>query len=126
MNGSVDLIGGLCFSCRYLSVHLTPAVPVVAVLLFVFVMCTLLRTAFSDPGIIPRATVDEAADAEKRTGMWHSAVDGGQTAVIGDTSRDILRQTHTSARFIYNCIGIFSGKMLFMFLLFLCGYLFSS
>lgn len=57
----------LAFDCRYLSVHLTPAVPVVAVLLFIFVMCTLLRTAFSDPGIIPRATADEAADAEKRT-----------------------------------------------------------
>lgn len=87
VNGSVDLIGGLCFSCRYLSVHLTPAVPVVAVLLFIFVMCTLLRTAFSDPGIIPRATADEAADAEKRTGM---AFNRGRRPNCGyrNTSRD--------------------------------------
>jgi len=36
--------------------------------LFIFVMGTLLRTALSDPGIIPRATAQEAADTERHIG----------------------------------------------------------
>nr|XP_006815869.1 PREDICTED: probable palmitoyltransferase ZDHHC14-like [Saccoglossus kowalevskii] len=54
------------FDCPYLAENLTPAIPIVAILLFLFVMATLLRTAFSDPGVIPRATPDEAADIEKQ------------------------------------------------------------
>ena len=46
----------------------TAAVPLVACLLFVFVMATLLRTALTDPGIIPRATPDEAAETERHIG----------------------------------------------------------
>ena len=57
-----------CSSCRYLSVELTPAIPVIAVIIVVFVMSTLLRTAFSDPGIIPRATPLEAEETERRIG----------------------------------------------------------
>jgi len=56
-------------SCRLLMPRFTAAVPVVACLLFIFVMATLLRTAFSDPGIIPRATPHEAADTEKHIGI---------------------------------------------------------
>lgn len=36
--------------------------------LFVFVIISLLRTSFTDPGILPRATPDEAADIEKQIG----------------------------------------------------------
>jgi hypothetical protein len=32
------------------------------------VLATLFRTSFSDPGVIPRATPDEAADIEKQIG----------------------------------------------------------
>lgn len=53
------------FDCPYLAVHITPAIPVVGAVLFIFVMSTLLRTSFSDPGVIPRATTDEAADIER-------------------------------------------------------------
>jgi len=51
----------------------TAAVPVVTCLLFIFVMATLLRTALSDPGIIPRATRQEAEDTERHIGsvfLW--------------------------------------------------------
>lgn len=33
-----------------------------------FVVTSLLRTSFTDPGILPRATPDEAADIEKQIG----------------------------------------------------------
>lgn len=59
----------LCFySCPYLSVNITPAIPIIGALLFCFVLATLFRTSFSDPGVIPRATQDEAADIEKQIG----------------------------------------------------------
>jgi len=57
-------------SCPYLASQISPAIPAVAALLFIFVMCTLLRTSFSDPGIIPRATPDEAADVERQIGLF--------------------------------------------------------
>ena len=47
---------------------MTYAIPTVGGLLFIFVMGTLLRTAFSDPGIIPRAHAEEAAYIEKSLG----------------------------------------------------------
>lgn len=55
--------------------NITPAIPVVGGLLFIFVMATLLRTSFSDPGVIPRATPDEAAYTEKQIG--NIPADGG-------------------------------------------------
>ncbi|KAI5102619.1 putative palmitoyltransferase ZDHHC14 isoform X1 [Silurus meridionalis] len=54
------------FDCPFLALTLTPAIPVVGGALFCFVMGTLLRTSFSDPGVLPRATPDEAADLERQ------------------------------------------------------------
>jgi len=58
-------------SCPYLIVQLTPAVPVIGAVLLVFVMAALLRTSWTDPGIIPRATAQEAADTERQIGSFH-------------------------------------------------------
>lgn len=55
-----------CFSCPFLAQHITPAIPIVGGILYVFVMIALFRTSFSDPGVIPRASADEAADIEKQ------------------------------------------------------------
>ncbi|XP_077455168.1 palmitoyltransferase ZDHHC18a isoform X1 [Stigmatopora argus] len=54
------------FDCPFLVVHLTVCIPVIGGVLFVFVVLSLLRTSFTDPGILPRATLDEAADIEKQ------------------------------------------------------------
>ena len=56
------------FDCPYLAVNVSPAVPVIAAVLFVSVLSNLFKTSFSDPGILPRATKDEAADIEKQVG----------------------------------------------------------
>ncbi|CAL4092380.1 unnamed protein product, partial [Meganyctiphanes norvegica] len=48
------------FDGIYLAMNVTPALPVAVSILLVFVISILCRTAFSDPGIIPRATNDEA------------------------------------------------------------------
>ncbi|KFO73682.1 Palmitoyltransferase ZDHHC18, partial [Cuculus canorus] len=55
-------------SCPFLASHLTLAIPIIAALLFFFVISCLLQTSFRDPGILPRATPSEAADLEKRIG----------------------------------------------------------
>lgn len=59
--------------CRYLAVQLSPAIPVFAAVLFLFAMATLLRTSFSDPGVIPRALPDEAAFIEMEIGECGAA-----------------------------------------------------
>uniref|UniRef100_UPI0037E956C0 palmitoyltransferase ZDHHC18a isoform X1 n=1 Tax=Semicossyphus pulcher TaxID=241346 RepID=UPI0037E956C0 len=54
------------FDCPFLVTQLTVFIPVIGGVLFVFVVLSLLRTSFTDPGILPRATPDEAADIEKQ------------------------------------------------------------
>ncbi|KAL1378631.1 hypothetical protein pipiens_015461, partial [Culex pipiens pipiens] len=54
------------FDCPFLAERITPAIPIVGGILFVFTMSSLFRTSFSDPGIIPRASQDEAAYIEKQ------------------------------------------------------------
>ncbi|XP_037310169.1 palmitoyltransferase ZDHHC18a isoform X1 [Pungitius pungitius] len=54
------------FDCPFLVEHLTVFIPVIGGVLSLFVVTSLLRTSFTDPGILPRATPDEAADLEKQ------------------------------------------------------------
>ncbi|XP_051527913.1 palmitoyltransferase ZDHHC18-B isoform X2 [Myxocyprinus asiaticus] len=54
------------FDCPFLVKHLTSCIPVIGGVLFVFVIISLLQTSFTDPGILPRATAEEAADIEKQ------------------------------------------------------------
>ncbi|KAJ8255133.1 hypothetical protein GJAV_G00201290 [Gymnothorax javanicus] len=77
------LILGTCtlffaFECPYLAVHLSPAIPVFAILLFLFVMATLLRTSFSDPGVLPRAMPDEATFIEMEIEAANGNIPTGQ------------------------------------------------
>uniref|UniRef100_A0A3Q2NXW9 Palmitoyltransferase n=1 Tax=Fundulus heteroclitus TaxID=8078 RepID=A0A3Q2NXW9_FUNHE len=54
------------FDCPFLVKHLTGCIPAIGGVLFVFVLVTLLQTSFTDPGILPRATPEEAADVERQ------------------------------------------------------------
>ncbi|XP_015255595.1 PREDICTED: palmitoyltransferase ZDHHC18-like isoform X1 [Cyprinodon variegatus] len=54
------------FDCPFLVKHLTRCIPAIGGVLFVFVLITLFQTSFTDPGILPRATPDEAADVERQ------------------------------------------------------------
>ncbi|KAG7484253.1 hypothetical protein MATL_G00047190 [Megalops atlanticus] len=77
------LIVGTCalffaFECPYLAVNLSPAIPVVAAVLFLFVVAMLLRTSFSDPGVLPRALPEEAAFIEMEIEAANGNVPPGQ------------------------------------------------
>ncbi|XP_017263941.1 palmitoyltransferase ZDHHC9 [Kryptolebias marmoratus] len=77
------LIVGTCslffaFECPYLAVHLSPAIPVFAVILFLFVIAFLLRTSFSDPGVLPRALPEEANFIEMEIEAANGNVPAGQ------------------------------------------------
>lgn len=61
------------YDCAYLAVNVTIAIPIIGALLFLFTMLSLLRTSLTDPGIIPRATPDEAAYVEKQIEVTNSA-----------------------------------------------------
>lgn len=57
-------------SCPYLAQNVSILIPIVGGILFLFTMSALLRTSLTDPGIIPRATQDEAAYVEKQIGKY--------------------------------------------------------
>ncbi|XP_053285022.1 palmitoyltransferase ZDHHC9 isoform X1 [Pleuronectes platessa] len=77
------LIVGTCslffaFECPYLALHLSPFIPVFAIVLFLFVMAMLLRTSFSDPGVLPRALQEEATFIEMEIEAANGNVPAGQ------------------------------------------------
>uniref|UniRef100_A0A096MDS5 Palmitoyltransferase n=1 Tax=Poecilia formosa TaxID=48698 RepID=A0A096MDS5_POEFO len=68
--GLILVTSGLFFifdkSCYSLCDHMVETLVKVGGVLFVFVLITLLQTSFTDPGILPRATPEEAADIERQ------------------------------------------------------------
>uniref|UniRef100_A0A1B0AR27 Palmitoyltransferase n=1 Tax=Glossina palpalis gambiensis TaxID=67801 RepID=A0A1B0AR27_9MUSC len=54
------------FFCPFLATRINPIIPIVGAVLYFFTMSSLLRTTFTDPGVIPRASYDEAAYIEKQ------------------------------------------------------------
>ncbi|CAH0558356.1 unnamed protein product [Brassicogethes aeneus] len=61
------------FDCKYLAENVTVAIPIIGAVLFIFTMSSLLRTSLTDPGIIPRATNEEANYVEKQIEVTNSA-----------------------------------------------------
>ncbi|KAF6768645.1 hypothetical protein AHF37_03404 [Paragonimus kellicotti] len=104
------------FEARLLTPRLTPAVPIFAAFLFFYVLATFFRTAFSDPGIIPRATTAEAewtkmsiATGELQTDgpgdFAHDANDPTvRTYTPGSHTRHILVRDHlVRVNFCHSC-----------------------
>ncbi|KAJ8356127.1 hypothetical protein SKAU_G00189210 [Synaphobranchus kaupii] len=65
------------FDCPFLASNLTPAIPAIGGVLFLFVIGMLFRASFSDPGVLPRATPDEAADLERQIDADNGPISGG-------------------------------------------------
>lgn len=60
------------FDCGYLAMNVTVAIPIIGGVLFLMTMSSLLRTSLTDPGIIPRATLEEAIYVEKQIEVTNS------------------------------------------------------
>ena len=54
------------FDCPFLAERISIGIPIAGAVLYFFTMCSLLRTTFSDPGILVRASHDEASYIEKQ------------------------------------------------------------
>ncbi len=71
----------------------------VAGLLHLFVICTLFRTSFTDPGIIPRATPDETADVKRKIGIFSiNLIDIQVNYLVVNKSAPILAPTQAPIR----------------------------
>lgn len=81
-----------CPSCPFLVQHLTSCIPAIGGVLFLFVLLTLLRTSFSDPGILPRATPDEAAQVERQIGKLREVSGGFRKGVCVRPGGLVLRR----------------------------------
>eukprot|EP00066_Takifugu_rubripes_P018193 XP_011607459.1 PREDICTED: palmitoyltransferase ZDHHC18-like [Takifugu rubripes] len=87
------------FDCPFLVQHLTSCIPAIGGVLFLFVLLTLLRTSFSDPGILPRATPDEAAEVEKQ-------IDGSGNASYRPPPRTLevaINQQPVKLKYCFTC-----------------------
>lgn len=76
------------FECRFLTPILTPIVPILGGIQFCYVLGTFLRTAFTDPGIIPRATKPEVQWIEHSIATGDVPVTGSNNSLL-DRPNDI-------------------------------------
>ncbi|GAA55644.1 palmitoyltransferase ZDHHC9 [Clonorchis sinensis] len=86
------------FEVRLLTPVLSPALPFFAVVLFLYVLLTFLRTAFTDPGIIPRATEAEAEWIKISIATGEFQVDGMGNFPHNDSANSVVRSYAPGAR----------------------------
>jgi len=94
------------FDCPYLTEHVSPAIPVVGGVLFIFVMSNLFRTSFTDPGIIPRATRAEAQDIERQMDAQNGANGAGNGAAYRPPPRTkevMVKNTSIRLKYCFTC-----------------------
>ncbi|XP_078260825.1 palmitoyltransferase ZDHHC14 isoform X1 [Rhinoraja longicauda] len=91
------------FDCPYLAVNITPVIPAIAAVLFFFVMGTLLRTSFSDPGVLPRATQDEAADLERQIDIANGSNPGSGYRPPPRTKEVIINGQTVKLKYCFTC-----------------------
>ena len=56
----------IIFSAKYLWERVSPAMPLIAAALLMISVAQLLKTSFSDPGVVPRATKAEMEYVEQQ------------------------------------------------------------
>ncbi|XP_025096975.1 palmitoyltransferase ZDHHC9-like isoform X6 [Pomacea canaliculata] len=91
------------FDCVYLALHVTPAIPAIGGALFIFVMATLFRTSFSDPGVIPRATSEEAADLEKQLEVPNAGSPGTTYRPPPRTKEVVVKGQVIKLKYCFTC-----------------------
>ncbi|KAJ6663393.1 hypothetical protein lerEdw1_009472 [Lerista edwardsae] len=87
------------FDCPFLARNLTLAIPVIAGVLFFFVISCLLQTSFRDPGILPRATPSEAADLEK----WIDSLGTSTYRPPARTMEVVINNYVVKLKYCYTC-----------------------
>ncbi|XP_008118868.1 palmitoyltransferase ZDHHC18 isoform X1 [Anolis carolinensis] len=87
------------FDCPFLARNLTLAIPIIAGILFFFVISSLLHTSFRDPGILPRATPSEAADLEK----WIDNLGTSTYRPPARTMEVVINKYMVKLKYCYTC-----------------------
>ncbi len=91
------------FDCPYLAVKLSPAIPIVGAILFIFTMSNLFKTSFSDPGIIPRATRAEALDTERQIENNQEHANGAAFRPPPRTKEVIVKNQTLKLKYCFTC-----------------------
>ncbi|CAH8587060.1 unnamed protein product [Dicrocoelium dendriticum] len=101
------------YEARFLTPILSPAIPTFAAILFLYVLLTFLRTAFTDPGILPRATAAEtewtklylaAATPLNNATVTSESVPVPQSFNPDSYTRDVLIRDHlVRLNFCHSC-----------------------
>ncbi|KAJ7304289.1 hypothetical protein JRQ81_011831 [Phrynocephalus forsythii] len=86
-------------NCPFLARNLTLAIPIIAGILFFFVISSLLQTSFRDPGILPRATASEAADLEK----WIDNLGTSTYRPPARTMEVVINKYMVKLKYCYTC-----------------------
>ncbi|XP_034976991.2 palmitoyltransferase ZDHHC18 isoform X1 [Zootoca vivipara] len=99
--GLIVVTSGLffAFDCPFLARNLTLAIPIIAGILFLFVISSLLQTSFRDPGILPRATPSEAADLEK----WIDNLGTSTYRPPARTMEVVINKYMVKLKYCYTC-----------------------
>lgn len=67
------------FDCPYLFNNVSKVLPIIGAMIFIFVLIVFLRTACTDPGILPRSEKDEVQYNEKQALISINQAENGQT-----------------------------------------------
>uniref|UniRef100_A0A914EE31 Palmitoyltransferase n=2 Tax=Acrobeloides nanus TaxID=290746 RepID=A0A914EE31_9BILA len=87
------------FDAPYLANHVTIALPIIAGVLFLMVLASLFKTAFSDPGIIPRASAREVIDLERQL----QSMPGNETRVTPRTKTVQINGQQIKLKYCLTC-----------------------
>ena len=91
------------FDCPYLAKEVSIVIPIIAGVLFLFVLSALFRTSFSDPGVIPRATADEAAYIERQIEVPNGANGSPTFRPPPRTKEVVINNQVVKLKFCFTC-----------------------